>query len=315
MLKSSKNIQIMQTAKKKRLNSYKKNALIYVLMLPAIILTFVFQYLPMPGILVAFKDFNMLKGILDSPWVGFKHIISIFEMPMLYNSIFNTLKLSVLGLIVSFPAPIILALLLNEVKNTVFKRTVQTVSYLPHFLSWISVVGIAYAMFAPYGPVNDFRVWLSGEGTQRLMFLSRQQLFMPFLLSIGVWKSVGWGTIVFLAAITSIDPQLFEAAVIDGAGKIKQLIHVTLPGLKPTIVIILIFRLGGLFKDNFELVYGLQNPFIDFDVISTVVFRSGIQQGMYSMAAAVGFVEGLVAFALIFSANKISKKVSEIGIW
>ena len=293
----------------------KKNKYFYLFMLPSIVLTIIFSYLPMPGILAAFKDYNMIKGLGASPWAGLKHIQNIFILPQLTNAIFNTVKLSLLSLLVEFPAPIILALLMNELKHKLFKRTVQTISYLPHFLSWISVVGLAYSMLALYGPINDMKLMLFGQDAERTMFLAEQNLFVPIVLLLGIWKNVGWGTIVYLASITSIDPQLYEAATIDGAGKFKQLIYITLPALKQTMVILLIFQLGGLFKSNFELIYGLQNAYIDFDVISTVVYVSGIQQGNYSMAAAVGFVEGLVAFALTLAANKVSKKLADIGIW
>ena len=295
--------------------NFKKYAFIYILMLPSLILTFIFAYLPMPGILAAFQDYNMFQGLLKSPWVGLKHIKEIFEIPMMWGSIVNTLKLSVLTIIVGFPAPIILALMINELKNGLYKKTVQSLSYLPHFLSWIAVVGLTYSFLDPYGPLNDLKVLLFGANAERVMFLSKQELFIPFLLLISLWKDVGWGTILYLAAITSIDPMLYEAACIDGASRIKQHIHITLPGIKQTTVLLLIFTLGNLLGSNFELVYGMQNPFIDFDVISTVVFSSGIQQGNYSIAAAVGFSQGLIAFLLIFLTNKISKKVSQISIW
>jgi len=257
----------------------------------------------------------MYKGLWKSPWVGLKHFKEIFEVPMLWESIINTLKLSVLSILVGFPAPIILALMINELKNGIYKRVIQTLSYLPHFLSWISVVGLAYSFLDPYGPLNDFRVWLFGEGTERIAFVSKQELFIPILLILSVWKEVGWGTILYLAAITSIDPMLYEASYIDGANRLQQHIYITLPGIKETTVILLIFTLGTLFGSNFELVYGMQNPFIDFEVISTVVYSSGIQQGNYSTAAAVGFAQGLVAFLLTYAANTFSKKVSQISIW
>lgn len=293
----------------------KKGYFAYLLMLPSIVLTFTFSYLPMPGILVAFQDHNIFAGIWNSPWVGLKHIYAIFQVPMLREAILNTLMLSLMTILVGFPAPIILALLMNELSNGLFKRSVQTLSYLPHFLSWIAVVGLAYSLLDIYGPINDLKALLMGANAERSMFLANQALFVPLLLLLSVWKEIGWGTIVYLAAITSIDPSLYEASKIDGANRFRQVVHITLPGLKTTAVILLIFTMGTLFGSNFELVYGMQNPFIDFPVISTVVFSSGIQQGNYSTAAAVGFVEGLVAFALIISANRIAKKASRISIF
>ena len=287
----------------------------YLLLLPSVVLTLVFAYLPMPGLIAAFQDYNMFRGFLGSPWVGLKHFREIFEIPMLWGSVINTLKLSVLTIIVGFPAPIILALMINELANGWYKRTVQTLSYLPHFLSWIAVVGLFYSFLDIYGPLNDLRVNLFGPDTERIMYLSKQELFLPFLLLLSVWKEVGWGTIVYLAAITSIDPHLYEAARIDGANRFKQHIYITLPGMKQTAIILLLFTLGTLFASNFELVYGMQNAFIDFDVIATVIFSSGIQQGNYSMAAAIGFAQGLVALLLIVIANQISKKVTGVAIW
>lgn len=269
----------------------------------------------MPGLIAAFQDYNMFMGFWNSPWAGMKHFKEIFEVPMLWGSIINTLKLSVLTVIIGFPAPIILALMINELKNGLYKRSVQTLSYLPHFLSWIAVVGLFYSFLDVYGPLNDLRVNLLGSDTERIMYLSKQELFLPFLLLLSVWKEVGWGTIVYLAAITSIDPHLYEAARIDGANRFKQHLYITLPGMKNTAIILLLFTLGRLFASNFELVYGMQNAYIDFDVIATVIFSSGIQQGNYSMAAAVGFAEGLVALLLIIGANHLSKKVSGVSIW
>ncbi|MFD0674064.1 ABC transporter permease [Cohnella sp. GCM10027633] len=295
--------------------SLRKNSFGYMLMLPSVALTFIFAYLPMPGIIAAFKDYNMFVGLWGSPWAGMEHIREIFETPMLRQAIYNTLELSVLTILVGFPAPIILALMINEVKDGLFKRSVQTLSYLPHFLSWIAVVGLAYSFFDQYGPLNDLKLMLSGGEGERIMFLSKQELFLPVLLLLSVWKEVGWGTIVYLAAITTIDPSLYEAAKIDGANRWKQHRYITLPGLKMTAILLLIFTLGTLFASNFELVYGMQNAFISYDVISTVVYSSGIQQGDYSMAAAVGFLQGLVALALTVGANSIAKRTSGISIW
>lgn len=302
-------------AAKKLGRSLRINVFAYLLMLPSVLLTLVFAYLPMPMLLTAFQDYNMFAGFWHSPWVGFKHFVEIAKVPHLRGAVWNTLKLSVLTIVVGFPAPIVLALMINELKNGLYKRSVQTLTYLPHFLSWIAVVGLVYFFFDPYGPFNDLRVALMGPDTERVMYLSERRLFMPLLLLLSVWKEVGWGTIVYLAAITSIDPHLYEAATIDGANRFKQHLYITLPGLKNTAIILLLFSLGSLFASNFELVYGMQNAFIDFDVISTVIFSSGIQQGHYSLASAVGFAQGLIAFLLLVAANKLSKLISGISIW
>lgn len=280
---------------------YKNNIYIYLLLLPAILITFVFMYLPMPGMIVAFKDFNMFKGIFGSPWAGMgglKHIVDIIRLPPLFTAVINTVKLSTLTLLTGFPSAIFLALLFNELRVGICKKVVQTISYLPYFLSWISVIGIAITLMSLYGSINDLQVLFFGQDTERVMFLSKQELFIPLLLVLTLWKEIGWNSIIYLAAISSIDLQLYEAARIDGASRFQQAAHITLPCIKSTIIILLIFQMGGLFRSNFELVYGMLNYYIKFDVISTIVYSRGIVQGNYSMAAAVGFVEGLISFIL-----------------
>jgi len=291
----------------------KKYMFLYVLMAPALLATLVFQYIPMPGIIIAFMDYDFFKG-WHSPWVGLKHIREIFEVPSITDSIWNTLKLSLTSLVIVFPAPIALALLLNEARLAIFRRLVQTLSFLPHFLSWISVIGIATTFYSLYGPLNDLLAYFSGDEARQL-FLTKQSFFIPNVIGITVWKETGWSCIIFLAAIAAIDLQQYEAARIDGASRFQQMRFITLPGIMPTIMILLILRLGNIFASNFELIYGLQNPFINFDVISTVIFKSGIQQQNYSMATAVGFVEGLIALLLTLAANRLSKKVSGVGVW
>lgn len=299
----------------KSLQYVRKNYGVYLMLLPAVLLTFVFAYLPMPGILVAFKDYDIFKGPFSSPWSGFHNIQRVFEMPGVVQSIWNTLLLSIYTLLIGFPAPILFALMLNEMRSMWYKRVVQTISYLPYFLSWISVIGIAINLYSLYGPINDLLVAINGPNTERTLFLANPAFFVPNILILTVWKGLGWDSIIYLAAITSIDPQLYEAAVIDGAGKIKQAWYITMPGLLPTTMILLILRLGGLFGSNFELVYGLQNPFINYDVISTVVYKMGIQQADYSLATAVGFLQGLVALILTLLANRASKAASGTAIW
>ncbi|TLS48342.1 sugar ABC transporter permease [Paenibacillus antri] len=287
----------------------------YMLLAPAILIVFVFAYMPIPGILVAFKDYKVLRGFWGSEWVGLANIEKIFVLPNMILAIWNTFWISLLSLVFLFPAPIALALLLNEVRVQLFKRVVQTLFYLPHFLSWISVIGIAYAFYSIYGPLNDLRVALGGEGTERIMFMAEQSMFVPNVILLNLWKEVGWGTIIFLAAIASVDPQLYEAAHMDGANRLQQAWHITLPSIMPTVMILLILQLGNLFNVNFELIYGLQNPFINFEVIQTIVFKFGIQQGSYAIATALGFVQGIIALVLTIAANYGAKKASGVGIW
>lgn len=298
-----------------RWRQMRKDKFLYLLLAPAVLFVFVFAYMPLPGILVAFKDYDVFRGFWGSPWVGLKHIREVFELPMMTQAIGKTVLISALTLLVCFPTPIILALLLNELRLQLFKRIAQTLLYLPHFLSWISVIGIAYAFYSMYGPLNDLRLWLFGGDTERIMFLSNPDFFIPNVLMLSVWKETGWSTIIFLAAIASVDPQLYEAAYMDGAGRFKQVVHVTLPSILPTVMIMLIFQLGGLFQSNFELIYGLQNPFVNMEVISTVIYKQGIQQGAYALSTALGFVQGLIALVLTVGANFLSKKLTNSGIW
>ncbi len=285
---------------------------LYLMLLIPIVLVLVFNYVPMYGLIMAFEDFSIFDGFLGSEWVGLENFKKIFTQRGFLPAIWNTLYLSILDTLVCFPAPIILALLLNELKAGWFKKTVQTISYLPHFLSWISVVGIVNLVFGHDGLVNDLREILGA--TERITFLAQQNLFIPFLVGTSLWKEVGWGTVIHLANISSISPDLYEAASIDGATRLQKARFITLPHMVPTIMILLIFKMGSVFGSNFELVWGLQNPFIDFDVISTIVYRTGIQQGNYSMATALGLAQGLVALVLVLSANWISKKLTDTGI-
>ena len=309
----------IKTGQQKLILGYRKQELkkftpVYLMMLPGIALVFIFSYLPMMGIVISFMDYDLIKGF-ESDWGGFANFADLFAIPSFGKSIFNTLYISFLGLLISFPAPIVLALLLNEVRAKVFKRTVQTVSYMPYFLSWIAVVGISTSLFSIYGIVNDVRVALFGENTERIMFLAQQDFFVPNVILTSVWKNVGWNTIIYLAAVTSIDPSLYEAATIDGAGKFKQCIHITIPCISETIIILLVMQIGNMFKDNFDLIYGLQNPFIDFDVISTKIYKEGITQGAYDLATALGLFQGVLGLVLVSLANYTSKKINGYSIW
>jgi len=294
------------------LKMYKQRQL-YMLLLPALILTFVFNYCPMPGLIMAFEDFSIYKGLFGSDWVGLENIKMIFSRKEILGSIWNTLYLSLLRLVINFPAPIILALMINEIRNIRFKKVVQTASYLPHFLSTISVVGIVQLLFSKEGLINDFRLLLGAQ--ERIGFLGVQEYFVPFILGTGLWQGVGWGTIVHLANLSSIDPTLYEAAEVDGAKHLQKLWYITLPHMIPTVIILLIFQMGTLFSSNFELIYGLQNPYIDFEVISTIIYKLGVQSGSYSMSTAIGFVEGVVALLLVVMSNWIAKKITGTGIF
>ena len=292
----------------------KKNKTTYLFLLPAVILVFVFGYLPLPGLYMAFTDYNPFRGIFDSPFVGLKNIIDIFSIPEFSKSILNTIELSVLNLIIVFPLPIVFALLLNEVKSNIFKRFSQTVSYLPHFISTIAVVGIASTLYSSSGIVNDIRVALFGAETERILFLGQQNFFVPNVVILTLWQSLGWSSIVYLSTISGIDPSLYEAAIIDGASKWRQCWHITLPALSTTIILLFILKIGQFFTSNFDLIYGLQNVFIDFEVISTTIYKQGITQGNYSVATAFSFVTGFLSVILIMGANAVSKKINETSL-
>lgn len=297
--------------KKTKWVQVKRDGYKYIMIAPAIILTFIFSYIPMSGLIMAFQNFNIFKGYLGSEWVGLKHFITIFTKSDFLGSIGNTLLISVGKLLICFPAPIILALLLNELRVGPFKKTVQTISYLPHFLSYMAVCGFIHMVFGRDGFINDLRVWM---GEDRITYLAEQGLFVWFIIGTLLWKETGWGTVIHLSTISSISPDLYEAATIDGANRIQQIRYITLPQMIPTVSILLIFQMGNLFSSNFELIYGLQNPYIDFDVISTVIYNYGIKGGKYSLSTAFGLVEGIVALILVLASNKISKKISGNGI-
>ncbi len=317
MFKNS-NCEKKKCKKQKRSNetifkSIKKNKVLYFFLLPAVILTLVFSYLPLPWLVISFMDYDMFAGF-ESPWVGLENIKAVFTIPEFAASIKNTVYLSILNIIFGTPLPIIFALMLNELKNGYFKRFTQTVSYLPHFLSTIAVIGLATSIFSEYGIINDIRVQLFGADTERVLFLALQKMFVPNVIFIGIWQSLGWNSIIYLSAISGIDSSLYEAAIIEGAGKWRQCWHITLPGISQTIILLFILSMGGLFNSNFELIYGLQNAFIDFEVISTVIYKQGITAGNYSVSTAFGFLQGLISLVLVLGTNVISKKINDVSI-
>lgn len=296
------------------LKTLNRQKLLFVLIAPAIILTIIFSYVPMVGIKMAFQDYNIYMPEA-SEWIGFKNFIDIFTIKEFTDGIKNTVIISLLNLLICFPAGIVFALLLNEIKNTVYKKVIQTVSYLPHFLSWISVIGIVTSLFSEYGIINDLLVTLTGGAHERTMYLAEQWFFIPNVIILSLWKGVGWGSIVFLAAITGIDQSLYEAAKVDGASRLRQVWSITIPGILPTIMIMLLWQLARLFGDNFELIYGLQNPFVNVEVIGTIVYKNGIAGGNYQMTTAFGLMQGIVNFAFLMVANYISKKGTDVGIF
>ncbi len=292
----------------------KRNKFLYLLLLPATALVIIFCYLPMEGIKMAFQDYNIYSPEL-STWIGLKNFKDILTIKECVDGIKNTMLISLLSIVICFPLTIVFALLINELKNAYFKKVIQTVSYLPHFLSWISVIGIVTSLYSEYGVINDLLVMITGGAHERTTYLAQQGFFIPNVIILTTWKTIGWNSVIFLAAITGIDPGLYEAATIDGASKLKQVIHITLPGILPTIMIMLLWRIAALFGDNFELIYGLQNPFVNVEVIGTVIYKNGIAGGNYQLTTAFGLMQGVVNFIFLLGANYLSKKGTDVGIF
>jgi putative aldouronate transport system permease protein len=292
-----------------------KHKYLYLMLLPGLIWYFIYKYLPMYGLIIAFKDFNFRKGIWDSPWVGLKHFEFLFSYPDFYRIVANTVMINVYELVFSFPAPIILALLLNELKNMVFKRTIQTIVYFPHFLSWVVFGGIIIQLLSPNeGVVNHVRELL---GLEPIHFMVKSEFFRPVVVLSLILKESGWGAIIYLAALSAIDPEQYEAATIDGASRWQKLWQITLPGISNTIILLLILKIGSMLDFGFEQIYVLYNPSVyDVgDILSTYIYRIGLQDGRFSLTTAIGLFQSVIGFVLIYSANKLAKRYSENSLW
>ncbi|MFD0714483.1 ABC transporter permease [Paenibacillus sp. GCM10027626] len=293
----------------------KKDWDLYLALLPGIAFLLVFKYTPMYGIIIAFKDFNIFQGMAESSWAGFKHFERLFSSSAFWQVLHNTLIISVYKILFLFPLPIIIAIMMNELKNALFKRTVQTIVYLPHFLSWVIVSGLFIDLLSVNGGlVNKLIVSLGGEP---IRFFLDNSIFRSVLITSAGWKEIGWNSIIYLAAMSSIDPQLYEAAKIDGAGKWKQILHVTLPGLTPIILLMFILRLGAILEAGTEQILVMYNPGVYnvADVIGTYVYRVGLGEQNYSFSTAVGLFESVIAFSLIITGNWLSRKYLQRGIW
>ncbi|WP_195575650.1 ABC transporter permease [Paenibacillus sp. 1001270B_150601_E10] len=293
----------------------RKDYSLYLLIVPGMLIILLFKYTPMYGIVIAFKDFNIFDGYNASPWVGMKHFEKLFTTPDFLLVFRNTLIISVYKLVFLFPLPIVIALMLYELKQLIFKRVVQTIIYLPHFLSWVIVSGLFIDLLSTNGGlVNKLLVSL---GMEPITFFLDNSVFRGLLVSSAGWKEVGWGTIVYLAAFATIDPQLYDAAKIDGAGRWKQLLHITLPGISSTIILMLILRLGSILEAGTEQILVMYNPTVYkvSDVIGTYVYRMGLGNQDYSFTTAVGLFESVIAFILVISGNALSRKYLQRGIW
>lgn len=282
---------------------------------PGLVFFILFKYIPMLGIVIAFKDYNFADGILGSPWVGLKNYEFLFNNPRTVEIIRNTFVLSALNVFVGFPFPIILAILLNEVRKSWFKRGVQTLLYLPHFLNWVIVGGLAIMVFAiETGVVNQFLTKITGG--EPYPFLFKEGTWIAIFVGSSIWKGAGWGAIIYLAALTSIDPSLYEAANIDGANKWQQIRHITLPGLQPTIVLMFILNIGNVMDVGFDQVYVLQNAVVInvAETISTWNYKVGLGSGQFSNATAMGLFESLIGLVLVLTVNQIARKFDR-GLW
>jgi putative aldouronate transport system permease protein len=297
------------------MDHFRREWQIYLMLLPTIIWFLVFLYKPMYGLQIAFKDYSIFRGVAGSPWVGFEHFQTLFSNDQFIRAVKNTITISFYNLLFGFPAPIILALMFNEVLNAKFKRTAQTIVYLPHFISSVIIAGIVITAFSPTaGIINTFISWL---GLDPVYFLTQPQWFRPIFVGTGIWQEAGFGSIVFLAAIAGVNPSLYESAVVDGANRWQMMWRITIPSIMPTILIMLIIRIGNVMEVSFELVILLYQPstYETADVVNTWVYRQGLQSGQYDLAAAAGLFNAFVAFVLVMTANTLSRRFSRTSLW
>ncbi|WP_420799845.1 MULTISPECIES: ABC transporter permease [Paenibacillus] len=292
-----------------------KNKWLYLMISPGLLYILIYKYIPMYGLIISFQNYKSYQGILGSEWVGFEHFERLFGSPDFWMIFSNTIILFALQLLIFFPIPIILALMLNELRSEKYKRTVQTLIYLPHFMSWVIVVSISFVIFTVDGGI--FNSLLELLGFEKINFLLKEEWFRPMYILQVIWREAGWGTIIFLAAIASVDPQLYEAAKMDGAGRIRQMVSITLPAIKSVIIVLLILKIGDVLELGFEHVYLLLNSTNRqvAEIFDTYVYVTGIHQGQLSYSTAVGFFKGFVGLVLVIGANWLAKKHGEDGIY
>ncbi len=298
-----------------RLLRYWQNRYLLLLLIPGLVYYFIFHYMPMYGIQIAFKNYFFRMGISGSPWVGFEHFKDMFALESFWQVFRNTFLISLYKFIFGFPAPILFAILLNEVRQAKLKKVVQTISYLPHFISWVVLGGLMVQFLSPsIGPINTL---IKTMGADPVYFLADPKWFRTVLVATSMWKGVGWGSIIYLAALSGIDPSLYEASYIDGANRFQRILYITIPSLAPVITIMLIFALRGIVQDDFDQIFNLYNPAVYNvgDVLSTYTYRRGLVDMQYSFSTAVGLFKNLLAFVFIIAANSIAKRINEYGIW
>lgn len=310
----SNNQGVMMAKKKnlfRRMLDYKH---IYIILLPTLLYYLIFKYIPMFGNVIAFQDYKITRGVFESEFVGFKNFVEFLTNYKFFELLRNTISINVLNLVLGFPAPILLALLLNEVKNLRFKKSVQTITYMPHFISTVVVSSLLLTFLSSDGLFNGLREIF---GADKISFMTEPKYFHMIYVLSGIWQGIGWNSIIYISAISSVSQELYEAATIDGASRFKQALHVTLPGIRETIIILLIMNIGQMLSLGYEKIILLYNPSIyeTADVISTYVYRRGLLEGDYSYSAAVGMFNSVINFALLMTSNAISKKVSGSGLW
>lgn len=289
----------------------KQNLVLYAMILPVLAFYLIFKYFPMAGLVIAFKNYNFTDGMFGSPWVGWRNFEILFSSSNTVKIIWNTFWLSFLKLAVGFPMPIILALMINEVGKTWFKKSIQTIVYLPHFFSWVIVAGFVLTLFATdNGTINNL---LARFGVEENLFLYQAKSWITIFVGAGIWKEMGYECIIYLAALTAIDPSLYEAADMDGATKFRKIWHITIPGILPTIILLLILAMGKVMEVGFDQVYNLQNQAVSgvSEVISTYVYKMGLQNGQFSLSTAMGLFESVIAFVLVISVNQIARKFDQ----
>ncbi|WP_409347041.1 ABC transporter permease [Paenibacillus sp. MBLB4367] len=288
---------------------------LYFMLIPGIAYFLLFKYVPMWGVLIGFKNYQPFLGFTGSEWVGFKHFERFFTNPVFGMLLKNTFVLAIYNIVFFFPMPIVIALLLNEVRKEAYKRFVQTLIYIPHFVSWVVVVGIAYIFFTSEGGL--FTEWMKASTGKQINLLESADWFRTLITAEVIWKETGWGTIIFLAALAGVDPQMYEAARMDGASRWRQLWHITLPSIRNVIVILLILRLGTFLDNGFEQIYLMLNPLNREvgEVFDTYVYTSGITQGQFSYSTAIGVFKSVVGFVLVAGANYLAKKFGEEGVY
>ncbi|QJD87316.1 ABC transporter permease [Cohnella herbarum] len=293
--------------RRRRASYWKRNAPFYLLLVPGVLYFLVFRYVPLLGSVIAFQDYNIYEGFWRSEWVGFKWFEQFFAFAHFRRLLWNTLAISFLQLLFAFPAPIMLAILLNELRNMAMRRFIQTVVYIPHFLSWVIVGGFGYMLLSPQvGLINHL---IRAIGFDPVFFLQEPGWFRPIIVTSAIWKEMGWNAIIFLAAIAGISPTLYEASRIDGAGRWRQLLHVTVPGIMPAIMILFLLKIGQILDVGFEQIYVFLNPvtYSVGDIIDTYAYREGVLKGQYGMTTAIGLFKSIVGFALLIIANRVSR--------